>query len=490
MTRRPRNTPPPIRKKATSAARAPGVPRTTSAVHKNPSTSAPADLAGPVEGPPEKVQPKARKRRSSDTLDGIRRQAVALAVDGRIDAEALIELTAGLPENDPGAMVDVEKMLVDAGITVVDTETEADDLPEPRHSEMDPLQIYIIEIGRTPLIDGKTELSLGKRMMDASALIEKLVKQSGFSLADLRTFAPDASYVESAPTIVRAPSNGAVTTSASGKAISPTRRRQLEGMARRVIAAEKDHAEAQRSLIEANLRLVVSIAKRYVYHGLHLLDLINEGNLGLIRAVERFDYRRGFKFSTYASWWIRQAIRRAIADQGRLIRVPVHMSDSISRWIKVTRTLSQKLGREPRVAEIAREMGLTEPRLLEIMKVSQEPSSLEAPLAASQDSPLAEVVEDMGAMSPYRTVLQLAFGEYLERMLATLQEKERRILEMRFGLHGQQEHTLEEVGRVLGITRERVRQLEMRALKKLRHLRLAEEMLGMLADMENRRGEG
>lgn len=424
------------------------------------------------EPPPTQPASPARKKRrpSNDAIDGIRRQALALAVDGQIDADALLELTAGIAETQPDAMLEIERALTEAGITIAGTEADLEEVPESRHTEMDPLQIYILEIGRTPLIDGKTELALGKRIMDGTALVGRLTEEAGMPTGELRRYAGASGE-------------------AAVQALPASRRRRISSLADRLVAAENDVAEAQRSLIEANLRLVVSIAKRYVYHGLHLLDLINEGNLGLIRAVERFDYRRGFKFSTYASWWIRQAIRRAIADQGRLIRVPVHMADSISRWIKVTRSLSQKLGREPGIPEIAKEMGLSEPRLLEIMKVSQEPSSLEAPLAASQDSPLAEVVEDTGAVSPYRTVLQLAFGEYLERMLATLQDKERRILEMRFGLHGQQEHTLEEVGKVLGITRERVRQLEMRALKKLRHLRLAEEMLGMLADMENRRSE-
>lgn len=424
-------------------------------------------------GPAEKEKVRGSRPDGMDRLEPIRDQALALAVDGQLDADAFLELTADLAETNPEAVFRLEQMLTEAGITISGGDAEIEEPTTSRHTEMDPLQIYIMEISRTPLIDGKTELALGKRIMDATALIESLVKEAGMPASELRSWA----------------SNAPDRTELNGKAPSAARRKQLAALARRLIAAENECAEAQRSLIEANLRLVVSIAKRYIYHGLHLLDLINEGNLGLIRAVERFDYRLGFKFSTYASWWIRQAIRRAIADQGRLIRVPVHMADSISRWIKVTRTLSQKLGREPNISEIAKEMGLSEPRILEIMKVSQEPSSLEAPLAASQDSPLAEVVEDTGAVSPYRTVLQLAFREHLERMLATLQEKERRILEMRFGLHGQQEHTLEEVGRVLGITRERVRQLEMRALKKLRHLRLAEEMFGMLADMENRRSE-
>ncbi len=415
---------------------------------------------------------KAKKASSGATpLNGvhsdIRKKVLAVARDGRIDAEKLFDISSGL-ETDPADMATLATALEESGVAVVDeavVEAVAiEDAPEPKHAELDPLQIYIMEISRTPLIDGKTELKLGKEITDSLLKIGALVKKSGLPAAEIEKYLPVPGSPPPPP-------------------LKGHDRRTLAKQAKEMAEAKNKFAEAQRTLIEANLRLVVSIAKRYVYHGLHLLDLINEGNLGLIRAVERFDYKRGFKFSTYASWWIRQSIRRAIADQGRIIRVPVHMSDSINRWIKSSRSLSQKLGREPSISETAHDMGIPEPKLLEIMKVSQEPSSLEAPIMTAQDSSLVELVEDTFAPSPYKTVLSLAFSEHLQKMLSTLQDKERRILELRFGLHGNNEHTLEEVGNLLGITRERVRQLELRALKKLRHLRLAEELFSMMTEM-------
>ncbi len=397
------------------------------------------------------------------------RRVLSSADRRRISVEQLMEITGVSIDNDPAEFALLEAALESAGISIVDAatpeDTDAEDVPEKvSFAELDPLQIYIQEIGRTPLLDPKRELELGKRISESLAMIREICEKTGLPAQELRKYRR-VDGAEAPPPV------------------KGQDRRNLAKLAGKLVDAENDFAEAQRTLIEANLRLVVSIAKRYVYHGLHLLDLINEGNLGLIRAVERYDYRRGFKFSTYASWWIRQAIRRAIADQGRIIRVPVHMSDSISRWIKATRTLSQKFGREPSVVETAKEMGISELKLLEIVKVSQEPSSLEAPLLSTQESSLAEVVEDTYAVSPYKTVLSLVFTEHLSKMLSTLQEKERKIIEMRFGLMGRNEHTLEEVGVELGITRERVRQLEMRALKKLRHLRLAEELFSMMVEM-------
>lgn len=419
--------------------------------------------------PPPAEKPAARKHAAVPHLDRI----IKAARGGRIEAAELAELSGLGETSDPSEFVALESALEEAGISVVDRWDEngdgAFDAVE-RHAERDPLQIYIDEISRIPLIDGPTELMLGKQVKESQAEIASLCKEAGLTQVELRQYLTKDTGESKAPVERPARRRG-------------RNRRELGVLARKLAEAEGRFAEAQRRLIEANLRLVVAIAKRYTYHGLHLLDLINEGNLGLIRAVERFDYRLGYKFSTYASWWIRQSIRRAIAEQGRIIRVPVHMSDSINRWIKCSRQLAQKLGREPSIAEVAGEMGVPEPKLLEIIKVSQEPSSLDAPIVTAQDSSLSDIVEDTFQISPYKAVLSLAFADHLKKMLSTLEEKERRIIEMRFGLTGDPEMTLEEAGNVLGITRERVRQLEMRALKKLRHTRLAEELFSMMDEM-------
>jgi len=281
----------------------------------------------------------------------------------------------------------------------------------------DPVRMYLREIGRVPLLSAEEEVRLAQFMERGKA--------ERYKAEHLKI---------------------------------PYNRRYIE-----------DGEEAQRRLTEANLRLVVSVAKKYIGRGMSLLDLIQEGNIGLIRAVEKFDYTKGYKFSTYATWWIRQAITRAIADQARTIRIPVHMVETINRLIRISRRLLQDLGREPTSEEIAAQMEITPEKVREIIKVSQEPVSLETPIGEEDDSHLGDFIEDHTALAPADAASHQLLKEQVEDVLDSLTERERKVLQLRFGLDDGRSRTLEEVGKEFHVTRERIRQIEAKALRKLRH---------------------
>ena len=307
----------------------------------------------------------------------------------------------------------------------------------------DPVRMYLKEIGKVPLLSADEEIVLAKRMEAgkiASIVLEKQINTKG-TKDQLRK---EGIKQEDIPTI-------------KGKSDEELQELIDSGN------------EAKNSLAEANLRLVVSIAKRYVGRGMLFLDLIQEGNLGLIKAVEKFDYRKGFKFSTYATWWIRQAITRAIADQARTIRIPVHMVETINKLVRVSRQLLQDLGREPTPEEIAQTMGITTERVREIIKIAQEPVSLETPIGEEEDSHLGDFIQDENVPVPADAAAFSLLQDQLQEVLNTLTPREQKVLRLRFGLDDGRARTLEEVGKEFNVTRERIRQIEAKALRKLRH---------------------
>ena len=316
-----------------------------------------------------------------------------------------------------------------------EVEVEKIDLSVPEGvSVEDPVRMYLKEIGKVPLLSADEEIELAQNMEDGAVAIEKINVLKG--RLDGASEEEKAEIKEEIKTLQRDVDKG---------------------------------ADAKKRLAEANLRLVVSIAKRYVGRGMLFLDLIQDGNLGLIKAVEKFDYKKGYKFSTYATWWIRQAITRAIADQARTIRIPVHMVETINKLIRVSRQLLQELGREPSPEEIAKEMSMPVDRVREILKISQEPVSLETPIGEEEDSHLGDFIKDDNVPVPADAAAFTLLKEQLEEVLGTLTEREQKVLTLRFGLEDGRARTLEEVGKEFNVTRERIRQIEAKALRKLRH---------------------
>ena len=353
------------------------------------------------------------------------------------------------------------ELLEQSGVDVLRITSEEDDIPDEEIllseedevdmenidlsvpdgiSIEDPVRMYLKEIGKVPLLNAAEEIDLAMKIEAGVAATEELEKAED-----------------------------------EGRELSRAERRRLSRV-------EQVGLDAKQQLIEANLRLVVSIAKRYVGRGMLFLDLIQEGNLGLIRAVEKFDYKKGFKFSTYATWWIRQAITRAIADQARTIRIPVHMVETINKLVRVQRQLLQQNGYEPSPKQIADEMGLPEERVREIQKISQEPVSLETPIGEEEDSQLGDFIEDDAAVVPPDAASFSMLQEQLAKVLDGLAERERRVITLRFGLEDGHPRTLEEVGRTFGVTRERIRQIESKTLAKLRHPSRSSKLKDYLED--------
>ena len=360
---------------------------------------------------------------------------------GGLTGEEVVAALAGadLP---PDTLEQVLDALAAAGIEVLDEPAREQEERRGRAAETaaqltltsDPVRLYLKEIGRVPLLNAAQEVDLAQRVEAGLFAAEKLTQTVGLPLALCR---------------------------------------DLEAVA-------LDGTGAKKRLVEANLRLVVSIAKRYVGRGMLFLDLVQEGNLGLIRAVEKFDYTRGYKFSTYATWWIRQAITRAMADQGRTIRIPVHMVEQINKLLRVQRALAQALGRDPTPEEVGRELDLTPDRVREIQQIAQEPVSLDTPIGEQDDSHFGDFIEDADAVMPPDAASFLLLKEQLATLLHELTEREQKVISLRFGLGGGHPRTLEEVGAEFGVTRERIRQIEAKTLAKLRHPSRAQKLRGYL----------
>ncbi len=371
---------------------------------------------------------------SDSASDGLTEDKIEAGLDSEED------LLDGIPEDELKATVEAAALPKVTPRTRARVRTKRNPDAGVTMLTGDPVRMYLKEIGKVPLLTAAEEIDLAMKIEAGVAATEELEK-------------------------------------AEEDGIELERREK-----RRLSRIEQVGLDAKQQLIEANLRLVVSIAKRYVGRGMLFLDLIQEGNLGLIRAVEKFDYTKGFKFSTYATWWIRQAITRAIADQARTIRIPVHMVETINKLVRIQRQLLQELGREPTPEEIGEEMGLTAERVREIQKISQEPVSLETPIGEEEDSQLGDFIEDDAAVVPPDAASFSMLQEQLGKVLDGLAERERKVISLRFGLEDGHPRTLEEVGREFGVTRERIRQIESKTLAKLRHPSRSSKLKDYLED--------
>ena len=371
-------------------------------------------------------------QRSGRIKRGVIAAEVPSPVAATVDLEPEVEETAVVALPGPESPEEVapepwESVEPDAKALREEPEVEIEPVAELVHETIDdPVRMYLREIGRVSLLTARDEVELAMAMEAGKAAFVRRGSLSEQARVDL--------FAE----------------------------RELRSTISR-------GEQARRRLVEANLRLVVSVAKKYIGRGMSLLDLIQEGNIGLIRAVEKFDYRMGFKFSTYATWWIRQAVTRAIADQARTIRIPVHMVETINKVTRTSRRLLQELGRDPSPEEIGNDLGLSAERVRDIIKVSQEPVSLETPVGEEEDSHLGDFIPDDGSLAPPEAATQQMLREQVEDVLASLTNRERRVLQLRFGLDDGRSRTLEEVGNEFGVTRERIRQIEAKALRKLRH---------------------
>jgi RNA polymerase primary sigma factor len=396
------------------------------------------------------------------------------------------ELLQGLPMEDlsreqvEGFLMDVQEYLRKEGIEVLEIpgEESEGEGEEPRGIARgrddvpanDPVRMYLKDIGRVPLLTAAQEVDLAMRVEAGGFAAELLASIDSSNRVEQKRFRLVVHSVvlirEHQLDSTRKLQHGGIGLEKVTRAYRPSTRPEAIQFLRRV---EDDGQFAVKRLIEANLRLVVSIAKRYTPHGMTFLDLAQEGNLGLIRAVEKFDYTRGYKFSTYATWWIRQAITRAIADQSRTIRIPVHMSELINEVARAQRDLTQRLAREPVPKEIGQQLGIPTERVREVLRISRDPLSLETPLGEAKDSHLRDFLEDSEVVEPVEAASSILLQEQLESVLRTLSKREKKVIQLRFGLLDGHPRTLEEVGREFHLTRERIRQIEAKALSKCRH---------------------
>jgi len=430
--------------KVKAAAKAPAKASGKSAATAKPKTA--AKQKSPAKKPADKQAKKATTKAAKDIVKGeeVEVEDAILDLDDIEPQDTEIVADIGFEDEPDDAeleAVESEEKTNDVDVKEIDAllreeartasknrraKTRAEATASPGLTA-DSVRMYLKEIGKVDLLTAAQEVDLAKKIekgLEATAEIEK-ADESGKELSRVQS--------------------------------------------RRLIRQEQIGIQAKAQLVEANLRLVVSIAKKYIGRGMSFLDLIQEGNLGLIRAVEKFDYTKGFKFSTYATWWIRQAITRAIADQARTIRIPVHMVETINKLIRIQRQLVQELGEDPTPAQIGEKMGFDEDRVREILKISQEPVSLETPIGEEEDSQLGDFLEDEMLLGPVEAASITLLQEQIDRVLGELSDRERKVIELRFGLSDGHPRTLEEVGREFGVTRERIRQIESKTLNKLRH---------------------